>query len=252
MLAATGGRLVTFTLGRTFSYGPALRGKPKLLGESWFFVPSAKRGRVWLALLGNPRTVALRGLREVTVDGRTTVAHTPKPPSWPLAALDTGLVIQCKTLDLWNPATGAIEQHLPGVFPLAAHGSLLASCEDPCPRLHVIDTRTRAQTDFQPAANFDFRAGYDGAFSPDGRLLAVPAKLHRGGYRVAVIDLKLRRARLLNGPRLAAGYQFMAFGSNGHLYFHAPRARLAEWNGGAGAPRVIAVHIPPSTDIAAA
>src|SRR5690349_3659832 len=63
----TGGRLVTFALGRSHSFAPDLT-HPKSLGESWFFVPSATPGRVWNLLLrrGDPATVVrFRGVREV-------------------------------------------------------------------------------------------------------------------------------------------------------------------------------------------
>jgi hypothetical protein len=251
MLAATGGRVVTFTLGHTFAYNRRLSEPPTSLGNSWFFIPSATRGRVWLALLANRRTVALRGLREVTVGGRTTVAHTAKPPSWPLAALDTGLVIQRKTLELWNPHTGAIEQRLPGVFPQAVHGSLLASCDDRCSLLHVTDTRKRTVTDLRPGAGFAFVASYDGAFSPDGRLLAVPARLHGGGFGVAMIDLRHRTARVVPGARLARYYQLFAWSSSGWLYFTAGHGRIAAYHAGEARAVILPVRVPASTDLVA-
>jgi hypothetical protein len=55
----------------------------------------------------------------------------------------------------------------------------------------------------EPAANraLRFVESYDGAFSPDGRLVAVPAITRRGRRQhVALIDLARRVARLLPGP----------------------------------------------------
>jgi hypothetical protein len=86
------------------------------LGEAWFFIPSATPGRVWLALLDriSPATArALRGVREVTVDGETTLAHSARPPHWPLAAVDDGLLVQGNTLELWQPTSGRILRKLP-------------------------------------------------------------------------------------------------------------------------------------------
>ena len=54
MLQFTGGRLVTFALGRSSSFAPDLT-HPKSLGEAWFFVPSSTPGRVW-NILKTPRS----------------------------------------------------------------------------------------------------------------------------------------------------------------------------------------------------
>ena len=106
-------------------------GRARDLGTSWFFLPSATPGRVWLALLDprTPSTVnALAAVEEVTVAGvRTARSHRP-PPSWPLAALRSGLVVQAQTLQLWDPATGRITQKFPGLFPVAARDWRLISC----------------------------------------------------------------------------------------------------------------------------
>jgi hypothetical protein len=250
MITATGGRLVTFTVGRAFSYGSSLREPPTPLGKAWFFVPSATPGRVWLALLDNPRTATLRGLREVTVRGRTTVARTARPPAWPLAALTTGLVIQRKTLELWDPARGAILDRLPGVFPLAAHGSLIASCNDPCPVLHVTDTRSRTDEAIRPGRGFRFQASYDGAFSPDGGLLAVPAKAGRSA-RLALVDVANRRARLVSGAALDPAYQLFAWAPNGWLFFNAGHGRIGAYRPGERHATILPVRVPPSIDMAA-
>src|SRR5690349_23164734 len=71
MLQFTGGRLVTFALGRSSSFAADLT-QPRSLGESWFFVPSARPGRIWNILLTPGSNVTFRGVREVTVDGRVT------------------------------------------------------------------------------------------------------------------------------------------------------------------------------------
>src|SRR3954452_21551540 len=64
MVAFTGGRLVTFALGRTSSLAPDT-GDARSLGEAWFFVPSATPGRVWNILLTPGSNVTFRGVREV-------------------------------------------------------------------------------------------------------------------------------------------------------------------------------------------
>lgn len=248
MVAFTGGRVVVFALGRTSTLAPDLHEPGLSLGEAWFFVPSATPGRVWLALLkrGQKRTAYLRGLREVTVNGRTTMARTPRPPRWPLAAVDGGLVMQGRTLFLWDPVSGRIVRRLPGVFPLAAHGSLLASCGRYCPGVYLADARTGERALVRPGRGWKFMETYDGAFSPDGRLLAVPA----ANRRLAVIDVEARTARLIPGARIASDYQLLAWASSGWLYFNAGRGRIGAWRPGAPARR-LGVRVRPFVDMAA-
>src|SRR4051794_2820097 len=93
MVAFTGGRLVTFTLGRSWSLAPDLS-DPRDLGESWFFVPSATPGRVWNLLLTPGSNVTFRGVREVGVDGTPTFTRRGRVPGWALAAVPRGLVLQ--------------------------------------------------------------------------------------------------------------------------------------------------------------
>src|SRR3954453_6590316 len=79
MVAFTGGRLVTFALGRTSSLTSGLP-REKSLGEAWFFVPPATPGRVWNLLLTPGSNVSFRGVREVAVDGHITVRYRGKVP----------------------------------------------------------------------------------------------------------------------------------------------------------------------------
>src|SRR5213076_3415927 len=114
--------------------------------------------------------------------------------------LRSGLVLQHTTLELWDPATGRITQRLPGVFPVAARDWRVVSCAAGCRVLHVSDTRSGAGTVIRPGRDFRFVESYDGAFSPDGKLVAVPAAGRGGASRVALVDLAARSARLVAGP----------------------------------------------------
>jgi hypothetical protein len=61
--------------GDNYVLDPSLRTPPKKLGDSWFFIPSARPDRVWLAILdpASSKTVrALAALREVSVGGLVT------------------------------------------------------------------------------------------------------------------------------------------------------------------------------------
>ena len=63
-------------------------------GDSSFFLPSVHPDRVWVVDL-DPRTSTARAVREVTVDGVTTV-HASRPPGRrrPLGAVNDGLLLE--------------------------------------------------------------------------------------------------------------------------------------------------------------
>jgi hypothetical protein len=73
-------------------------------------------------------------------------------------------------------------RRLPGPFPLDTHGSLVAWCADRCPAVHVTDIGTGADTAITPGRRFEFEESYEGAFSPDGSLLAAPVRTPGGRW----------------------------------------------------------------------
>ncbi len=253
-IAVSAGRLVVYGGKRTYVLDPGRRAPARSLGASWFFLPAAAAGRVWLALLDprSPDTVrALRGVREVTVDGRVIVGRSARPPRPPLVALATGLVLQAERLELWDPVTGRIVRRLPGVFPVAGRGSLLVSCSPGCPALFVTDTRRAAGTrEIKPGAAFHFVESYGGAFSPDGSAIAVAAATPDGQSRVAVVDLRDGVARLVAGASLGVNQQ-MAWAASGWLYFSADGGRLAAYRMGAAGARLLPEHVGPFTRLVA-
>src|SRR3954471_12768370 len=129
LVALTGGRVVTFALGRSTSFAPDLS-DPRSLGEAWFYVPSATPGRVWNILKTPHSNVTFRGVREVGVDGRSVLARRWKIPGWPLGAVTDGIVMQRRRLEVWSPLTQKFVRRLPGLFPIAFRGNTIASAED--------------------------------------------------------------------------------------------------------------------------
>jgi hypothetical protein len=199
----------------------------------------------------HPGTTLLGSVREVTVDGRVTVARSARPPRWPISgAVDRGLLVQHDVLELWDPATGKILQRLPGVFPVATRGSLVASCADGCPTLHVTDTRTGSDVPIR-AKGFHFTESYDGAFSRDGAYLALGARTMKGQPRVALVDVAGRAAKLVAGAPLAADYPLMTWSSSGWLFFDAGGGRLAAYRPGTAGARVLRLRVKPFVDITA-
>jgi hypothetical protein len=233
MVAFTGGRLVTFTLGRAWSLAPDLS-EPRDLGEAWFFVPSVTPGRVWNLLLTPGSNVTFRGVREVGVDGRTYLTRRARVPGWALAAVPRGLVLQRDRLLVWDPVSARVVLRLRGVYPLAVHGSVVASCADPCDAVHLTDTTTGRDRVVRGPQLIP----YEGAFSPDGRRLAAPT---RDG-RLAVVDDKVR---IVPGAH-AIGE--MTWASSGWLFYNAGRGRLGAWRPGLPA-RVLPEKVGPFVDM---
>jgi hypothetical protein len=254
MVAVIGGRVVVYGSNRASALDARLHEPARPLGEAWFFIPSAAPGRVWLALLdtASPDTTrALRAVREVTTDGRVTVANSARPPHWPVAAVDAGLLIQGETLELWQPASGRILRKLPGLFPLATRHALAVTCPQRCRAIHVTNTDTGADTIIRPGPGFRFIESYDGAFSPDGRLVAVPAHTRDGRTHVAIIDLARHMAKIVRGARLARDYTLMTWASTGWLFYNAGRRHLAAYRPGEARATLLPVDVQPFVRMAA-
>jgi hypothetical protein len=220
-MVRAGEELVVYGGGRTYAIDPGLEDPPRDLGESWYFVPSATEGRVWLMSLDpeSPETVRdLAAVREVTLDGRVSVKGAGRPPSTGpsiLAAVRGGLVFQDGSrLRVWNPETGEVTAHLGGAFPAATYGDFIAWCADGCPELHLTNTATGEDTVVRPDASFAFEETYDAAFSPDGSLLAVPV-VSDGRRLVALVDVKLGSASVIAGSELASDYPALAWHPSG-------------------------------------
>jgi hypothetical protein len=233
MLHFTGGRLVTFALGRASSFAPDLR-RPKSLGEAWFWVPSSTPGRIW-NILRTPRSnVTFRGVREVTVDGRVTFARRWRLPGWAVGAVDDGIVLQKRDLEVWDPATRKRVRRLPGGWPVAFRGRLVASCGDPCETLWLNERPVRGH----------FDSAWRGAFSPDGKLLAVGGR----GRRLAIVDVASGVVRLIPGALRDGVYGRMTWSSSGWLFWNAGDGRIGAWRPGAAA-RVLDLTVEPFIDM---
>jgi hypothetical protein len=246
-LIQTGGRLVFYGGSHTYALDLDLKGPPQDLGESWYFVPSGREGRVWLTTLDleSPETVRdLKAVREVTVRGDVTVPETGRPPSRGptiLAAVGGGLLFQDDDeLKVWDPLAEKVTARLPGPFPADTHGSLVAWCKQGCPKFHVTDVTTGNDLAISAGDSFRFEETYDGAFSPDGAVVAVPVVTspgtHLAGHRhqVALVDVKAETARLIEGSELADDYPAMAWASSGEwLFFSAGGGRIMAYRPGA-------------------
>ena len=253
----TGGHLVFLGPGgATYAVPTAhLSERPRRLGASWYFIPSTSPGRVWLTKL-DTRSPATRrdllGAQEVSVDGRVVTRGRSRPPcAGPTIVAAAWRTLLCQDRDeliAFDPQTGAVVDRLPGPFPLAAGGGLVASCGEPCPHLLVSDPAAGTRTALDHGAGWHWTAGYDGAFSDDGRLLAVPVEPHgtpdHGGMprAVALVDLDTGAGHLIDGASTYADGP-LDFAADGRLFLTTREGDLLAYApGDASAQRV--AHLP--------
>ncbi len=256
-LSKTGDRLVFYGDSATYALGLDLRGPPTALGESWYFVPSATEGRVWLTSLdeASPETVRdLKAVREVTVDGRVTARSAGPPPCGGptvVAAVEVGVLCQDGGLVVWEPATGKVLKRLDGPYPLDTHKNVVAWCRDGCPELHLADIAAGEETVVTSGRSFSFNETYDGAFSPDGTLLAVPVTVSgrtsavRGGSDgVALVDVRAGTAELIEGSRSGVYTAFAWSPAGDWLFFTTGDGGLMASHHGTGRAITLPAKVP--------
>jgi hypothetical protein len=245
----TGGRLVWALPDGTYAIDADLRGRSQRLAPV-YFIPSATPGRVWF-VSARPRSIV-----EMTVRGRVTLRSSVRLP-WRcavVAAVEHALICpdgEADTLRAVDPTSGRVVRNLPGTFPFATHGSLVASCNWRCRDLHLTDVETGLHRSVPPPNAARYIEGYDGAFSPDGSLLAVPVKTSRGRAQVGLVDVRRGSVRVIPGSRLA-GYRKFSWSSSGDLYFAAARGRIMVYRPGSQRARLLPVKLgAPILDLAA-
>jgi hypothetical protein len=261
----TGGRLVWEATGGTYAIDDDLEGRPQRIAP-WYFVPSTTPGRLWFVFGKHDRTSPHHlhtWAVERTVRGRTIRRVRIAPPRCAVvAAVDRALLCQPRSDALLaiDPATGHSFARIRGAFPLATHGNVVASCDDPCRAIQVTDVARGQHASVIAPRGARFVGGYDGAISPDGALLAVPVATPNhdslagppGSLQVGLIDVKRRSARVLPGSRLAADYRKLAWSSRGQLFFAAGRGRLMTYERGWAKAGPLSVDVrAPMLDLAA-
>jgi hypothetical protein len=143
---------------------------------------------------------------------------------------------------VWDAETGAVIRRLRGPFPVAARGSLVAWLTSHPRSLHLTDVRTGRDGRVAPRPGYRFESTYEGAFSADGRRLALPV---RAGdeQAMAVVDVAARRATMVPGTRARAGWVAIAWAPDGDLYFAAPGGRLGRLRAGDDRARTVPVRV---------
>lgn len=165
--------------GGTYAMHPAAPEDAWRLGRSSYHFPAAEPERVWL-VEGTMAGEARNRVREVTIDGETTVERREVPSgTLPLAAVSAGLVLlDGERLRIWDPSEGDEVAVLDGTAVLDAKGDRLAWCESPCETLRVTDFAEGWEGELSASAAAEGIEGWDhgrAALSPGGDRLAAHA-----------------------------------------------------------------------------
>lgn len=221
-LISTGGELVISSGGRTTAYNPAASGRTRAarLGNGWITLPSAKNGHVWLGILapgklGGPHRRGLIAVREVDLEGNVVQSMRPPEGKWPVGAVESGLLFEYgRSLRLWSLEEREFTMRIPGAFPAATSGSLVASRGDRGSEFLLTDTRTGDVTPIAPPAGHRW-LGSQGTFTPDGSRLALP--ITEG---LAVVDVDTLDTRVVpDSTEVDPIYAPMAWSSKGDRLF---------------------------------
>ena len=150
--------------------------------------PAAAAGAVWLTSYPPGATVSTAAgtAREVSVTGAPLGRQLRLPAGYVIdQATDRGLLLAAvahrsgtTTYQLWNPATARADRRFTGVIAASAREVAWAAGCAPVCRVRVLDVVTGRQTTIGlPGTS----SAANGAFSPDGALLAIEASLYNNG-----------------------------------------------------------------------
>jgi hypothetical protein len=227
-LLRRGNRLVYYGPRGAESINLNLTGRPTTLG-GYYFIPSARPNRVWLAIPDRSGPYANNGLkavREVTATGKVTQPDIRPPHGGePIVALRAGLGIGSLKgfgIDIWNPRNGLEITNLQTAFAGPAYGNELARGRYIGRQLHLTDVISGTDRSVAAPRGYPFFDSHSAQFSPDGRLLAVPAARQSAiyaGRELALIDVATGRLRVIPGSRLASGDGFVTWASDGRSVF---------------------------------
>ncbi len=225
-----------------------LRAPARALGDVGEAMLPAGDGRFWsVRYRGHRPPPRLVDVRLVASDGRTVIrsAHTP-PAGYLQGATERALVIERNMRGWeWEPRTGRLRR-APSIWLVAAQGRRSAWCPDSgvCRRVLLTGSGPRRWSDELPGRTL----GMPGSFSPDARLLALPAS--RG---IAIVDVTTGAIRLVPGATLTANAALDWSSDGKWLYFATPARRVRAYRADDGRMVTLPGRMPaPVLELAAA
>ena len=245
-------------------------GPRRLLGPATTVLPALAADRVWLVTVrfGMP-TRWFRLVEVGLADGRVWRRWTLPLQAAPVAVLPSGVLTRTVDDDLQvvAPGSGRVRAVLARAATfIDARADRVAWLTGG--DLHVRNLRTGVDVVVAPANG---SAGWDalggpvrragccyglGAFAPDGRTLAIFARVAGpGAPGLAVVDLARGRAALLPGSEGAmpdGRLPCLAWASNGWLYFFASGpavTSIGAWHPGDGAAGLLRLDVDQAIDI---
>jgi hypothetical protein len=226
-----------------FSVPLALDRAPTRLGAAHQFAASATDGRVWLAGTDCDRT-SMHGVREVTIDGQVTFESDRRVPAEALAgAVPDGLLVsRRRALGVWDPATGT-DRAVGLEWAFGIEGNMLAGCAtgSDCGKFVIVDSASGRTVPVHASGRRVLEMG--GTFSPDGTLLATPARMgHRNA--VALVDARTGTHTIVPGSRTGKIYPDVRWArSTGWLFIRDGR-RVRAYRPGAPRAQTLPIRLP--------
>jgi WD40 repeat protein len=230
--------------------------RPLVPDGGGLFLPSAEDDRVWVEIVnadGPSSGEGSRSIREMTIDGDVTVPDVVLPGGFfPLASVGRYLAFQGldgSGLSVWDPRTGEFVDHLEGQFPLASRGDVLAWCQGDCEAVHITDFATGDDTVVVcPGGTFGFEE-YEGAFSPDGRTLALALRIDFGRdsrRALTLVDVETGYLDVVDDTNVEPGYVYVDWSPSGESVFitgGSDERHLIEYRPSDGEARTIPVEV---------
>lgn len=210
------------------------------------FLPADGQDLVWL--IRSPG--GAEGPRVTLVDptGEIVAAEEQLPAGAPVATVAGGLVLQrSDQLLVWDAAAGVTHTLEDGRFVPAAQDSRVAWCGEGCTQLHVLDIDTGEELSRMPAPAGTVFAGYAGAFSPDGSLLAVPLSAVEGGHGrgLALIDTAKWSQRVVAADAMAETRGHVGWSPDSRfVFFDLAPDRIGVWQVGETQARTLELDLP--------
>jgi hypothetical protein len=261
-----GGSTVLVADRRVWAVPAGRVGPPRPLGEAAIALPALADDRVWLVdarygASGRQRYVLVEvGLADGRVHTRWTLPYQIAP----IAVLPSGLLVRGlqDDLEVVEPGSGRVRAVLARTARFVdARGGRVAWLESR--DLHMRDLASGAEKVVPPppgSPDWYTQGGglapwpdccYGlGAFAPDGRTLAIYARLAEpGAPGLAVVDLDRGRAALLAGSEGATPTgcrPCLAWASNGWLYFFAAgpaTTSIGAWRPGDGSAGLLGLDV---------